>query len=430
MIENAPNEAYVYVISKNSPVNKRYSLGDGSQLSPACADRYSRCEKLFVESLATAHQYIITIPLMKQLAILDLRYNGAELLLHKMYTLELSCNPEGTYKILTFYYVSCVAQHQVNFYRMDLNTSSIGNSMVRSLPAVNISFTPDSSQLSNFVYVADSVSHLIYFSVADLLFAAVPLENRHFMVDFLGTNCPTADSLAYARSQSLFVHCQNGSVIFDLQNDHHDYQDQEFPYVCPDPDVYLAVRVSPNTQGVHYGIPDQNSFQDFTLPGMDFDSGVCFSSMNRTLFAFIDRQKGTYILDTTAAESDPIRLSSQECAVSECRSPVVYDNRYVVIRELSGENGPLCIKVLDLQANREAIIDRVLLSGGADFIALIYDLEPIQQPIPSPAVNSPAPDAGEQGLDTATIAGISVGAVVVATLALIGIIAAAIACTW
>ena len=75
---------------------------DGQHLSPACGDGFFRC-KLFIKSriIGSIHYYVIVIPLVEKLAILELRYDGdgKEMSLHRTHILEIHCNSTGLIEV-------------------------------------------------------------------------------------------------------------------------------------------------------------------------------------------------------------------------------------------------------------------------------------------------------------------------------------------
>ena len=173
-------------------------------------------------------------------------------------------------------------------------------------------------------------------------------------------------TIAAAAGQTMIANCEQGAIYFDLTYgqwiNQTTYAEYGRPFICPNPDVRLAV--FPDSY-VQYGLWSRDTRENINVSGLEFDSGVCFGTQNRTLFAYIDRDDGVYILDPLT--SNFTQLSSKGCLNGRCDPLLIFDNKYIVLRERNDST----IIVVDSKLSH--IIEATDLS--ADLVAMIPYLE-------------------------------------------------------
>ena len=391
-LENTTTGIVVSVLSRNGV---DYSIPDPNFISPACGNNFLKCQDLKVVSYAltnTTSQHITLVPVVGGIGTFEFHYNGFQLSFHKQHIAELGCNPMSIHKLeLTeTYYVFCLKRTVLNGHIVTLNRE---NSSVKlsQTPYLNI-FVENPSHLSNFVYVTfgDNASEeWIYFAKGASLYRISPFLTPSYSVVgnliFDSYECDT-ETIVYARDGTLIAFCHdinNVSAVlyFDFNKRRVDnatiFAEQQ-PYVCPNSDVRLSV--NKRDSSIQYGlwsqssdIPNANNLAEFTIPSENFDSGVCFTGPeNNSLLAYSDRQEGVFLFDTGTLSFK--HLTSVGCPNSFCEPLLVYDSRYVAIRERQGN---ATVKIIDTVENCSAIING---QASADLLTLIYDLNPRSEP--------------------------------------------------
>ena len=391
-LESATTGIVVSVLSRNG---LDYSISDPHFLSPACGNNFLRCQDLKVVSYAltnTTSQHITLVPVLGGICMFEFHYNGFELSFHKNHVAELGCNPMGIYKLerAETYYVLCLNRTVLNGHIVTLNRENSSIKLSQT-PHLNI-FVEKPSHLSNFVYVTfgnNASEGWIYFAKGASLYRISPFLTPSYSVvgnlTFGSYKCHT-ETIVYARDGILIAFCHdinNVSAVlyFDLNNrwvNNATIFAIRQPYVCPNPDVRLTV--NKRDSSIQYGLwsqssdkPNTNNLAEFTIPSENFDSGVCLTGPeNNSLLVYSDRQKGVFLFDTGTFNFK--RLSSVGCPNSFCEPLLVYDSRYVAIRERQGN---ATVKIIDAAENYTAIINGRV---SADLLTMIYDLNPITEP--------------------------------------------------
>ena len=354
---------------------------NGYYLSPECGTNFFRCSDLMVVSSTlnqTATRHIVLVPLANGILLLDLNYNGSSLLFnsHHVIPVEIGCSPTAVMRILNGIYAVCMnskAGH-LSAVQIYLNETVLANTFISSAVA-RMDFSgqgADLSSVTNFVHINlddDVTSQFVYFSVAGSLYALVPPSYLSHDVGQLA-HCAHADELVYAGGHTLIAYCQNSSVVnFDINFEdwinQTSYTETGKPYTCPNHNVHLSVfsRVS----YIQYGLWSENALENFNIPGLEFASGVCFGTQNKTFFAYNDREDGVYVLEP--ATSGLHHLSRSENSVYE--PVIVLENRYVILQEK--EFGDSTIIVVDSQRNFSTLIES--LHTRADLLTLVQGID-------------------------------------------------------
>ena len=369
-------------------------------LSSECGPKNLRCQDLLVISSqlnATTTKYILFIPLVDGLLLLDLRYNGTQRLSFSSYHIiniqNIGCSPTSSFNILRSTYTVClgIRTQYLTVLEVLVNTTSIRESRI-SVPLIRFHGLEDPPRVSNFLYVPLQrlgIYH-IYFATARYLYA---LDPRSYLAREIGelASCNSVTLLAYAGDETLIAYCSDDSAIyFDINSeeagDPVPYSQRGQPFICPNPDVRLAVYPASYIQ---YGLRSRDNRENINIPGLEFDSGVCFGTQNKTLFAYIDRKDGVYILELST--SNFTQLSSKSCLNGHCDPLLIFDNKYIVLRERNDST----ITVVDSKLSR--IIEATDLT--ADLVAMIPYLEV--------TISSMSPTEGTASTSTVTISSTS-----------------------
>ena len=390
-LENTTTGIVVSVLSRNG---FDYSIPDPHFLSPACGNNFLKCQDLKVVSYAltnTTSQHITLVPVLGGIGMFEFHYNGFELSFHKKHIAELGCNPMGIYKLehTETYYVLCLNRTVLNGHIVTLNRENSSIKLLNQTPHLNIS-VENPSHLSNFVYITfGNNASEIYFAKGASLYRISPFLTPSYSVvgnlTFGSYECHT-ETIVYTRDGILIAFCNdtnNVRVVLYLDLNNGQVKNATIfatsqPYVCPNPDVRLTV--NKRDSSIQYGLwsqssdkPNTNNLAEFTLPSENFDSGVCFTGPeNNSLLVYSDRQKGVFLFDTGTFSFKC--LSSVGCPKSFCEPLLVYDSRYVAIRE---QQGNATVKIIDTVENDTAIINGRV---SADLLTMIYDLIPLTEP--------------------------------------------------
>ena len=317
-------------------------LISGRFLSSECGPHNFRCQNLLVISSqrnATTTQYIVFIPLVDGLLLLDLRYNSTPQLsffgYHIINIQNIGCSPTSSFNILRSTYTVCLGlrTQYLTVLEVLLNATSLRESRI-SGPLIRFHGLEDPPRVSNFLYAPlQRLSvYQIYFATAQYLYA---LDPQSYLSREIGelASCNSVSWLAYAGDETLIAYCNDNSAIyFDINSEEAGnpipYSQMGQPFTCPNPDVRLAVFPASYIQ---YGLWSQDTRENINIPGLEFDSGVCFGTQNRTLFAYIDMEDGVYVLELPTFTLT--QLSSQSCLNGQCDPLFLFENRYIVVRE-------------------------------------------------------------------------------------------------
>ena len=359
------------VILESKTISQRY-------LSSECGSHYFRCDDLLVVTTGSnnsATQHIALVPLVDGILLVRLQHNGSHLTFAGYHIVEVStgCSPSKILRIIDGVYFICLnlEARYLSVLQLYLDTNSLKNTRISS-PLLKFSILDNPSTVSNFQFISfgsDPNSQLIYFSSGRYLYALTPLSYSYIESGEF-QECTFAESLAYAGDWTLIAYCYNRSVYFSLAYEQQINQTFYFehgrPFVCPNPNVHLSVFSSASY--IQYGLRSNNSRENINVPGMNFDSGICFSKHNGgTLFIYYDIERGVYVLDPATAALTP--LTSKGCFQNSCESLKIFEDRYVVIREVEANDANVI--VIDMWKNFSKIIEGEHVP--ADLLTLISD---------------------------------------------------------
>ena len=414
--------SFTHVKTQNIQIKQHY-------LSPACGTDYSHCQELLVVSTqvnVTTKQHIVFVPLENAILLLDLHHNGTQLLYtdHTIIEFQYGCSPANILKIHTSIFAVCLNLHTPYLTTIEvvLDTTTLRNSRVSS-PLTSFTELEAPILLSNFEFASlddDAESQLIYFTTDNKLYALVPFSYEYYDTE-ISVNCGTVEHLLYVGDFTLIAYCHdNTAAYFDMfysyQLNHTIFKEHGRPYICPNRDVHFGIFPAA-THYIQYGVWSQNSLENFNIPGLNFDSGVCFGTVNKTYFAYIDRERGAFTLDPTSSEL--LQMSSQGC-MDSCKPILVFEDRYVVIREQDARDAN--VLVVDSQGNFSTIIEGSHVS--ADLLTLIHDINLTcgtkpTIPVEDNKLQSDTNTGGHSGLQSMEIAAIVISIIVVVVVGLI-----------
>ena len=332
----------VYIISAAQQEKYFKTTLKNTQLSSACGEHYYRCKDLIVIE-QTLNQIVAFVPVQNGLVLMEFRLNEVGIWqVYKNYIIATNCDPVALYRHIhgdSIHLVCIRLEHTLTFYEVQLGTYSIDRTSLRLLKSVAIPHL-DLSEVSNFEYVslgAESDLQRVYFSIASSLYVFNPTElDYQPNVGEIGY-CSAAESLVYTGNWALFVYCRSGSVVyFNLHTStwFNQIDPSQRTYRCPDADVDLNVYPSREKPFIRYHVWSTQQEKQFALQGTNFDSGQCFGKPNHTFYAYVDRENGSYVVDTSLPNSEPgFKVSSSSCPETGCRPLSVLEERYVVVSD-------------------------------------------------------------------------------------------------
>ena len=357
-VDQETSQARSLVILQSKAIGQRY-------LSAECGSHYFRCDDLLVVTAASNDyitQYVTFVPLVDGILLIQLNHNGSHLSFADYHIIEvdIGCSPSKILRINDYIFSVCLnlEAHYLSVLQLDLEPSSLQNTRI-STPILTFSGLGNPWTVSNFQFISfgsEPNLQLIYFSTGRYLYGITPLSYT-FSEHGEFEECRFAESLAYAGDSTLLAYCYNkSSVYFSLAYEQEIKQTFDIehgrPFICPNPNVYLSVFSSASF--IQFGLQSNNSRANIDIPGMSFDSGICFGTQNSgTLFAFYDTENGVHVLEL--ATSVLTHLSSKGCLQNSCEPLKVFDDRYVVIRER--EDNDANVIVVDSWKNFSKIIE-------------------------------------------------------------------------
>ena len=392
---------------------------DNYSVSSACGPHPSRCRELQIESVETGNftsTHFLLVPLENGVQILELAYNGTssnQLSLATQHQLSFnrvdgnhSCGPSlGIYKIGSDYFIPCIGtDRQYYVCELILYFTAVSQSTLQPCRQVkvNLSSIENEASLSSSSNIVATNESLI-FLVRSTLYEVYPRSssNSPFMYAF-PTYCSSVDQLfpSPQDEHKLLAYCSNRNVATYNLNLHSITKIEEasnIPYLCS-PTAGYTVHLSQPQMAFSYklnidGNPMIRIFDSPTI-SMNFRSGVCFKSAgsNHYLFVYTDTNVGAYLFNATS-ENLWVIPTTQGCSESECELPLVYGNRYIIIRNKLRRN----VIVFDALFNRSIIN---LEDTPLQLVTLISDLPAIPiQGIPSTTnnVQSTEPNQNQDG---------------------------------
>ena len=337
-------------------------------LSTECGDSYKKCEHLLLipvtqnennSALFTQQtKFIVVIPLLKALGLIVIGSTG---LADKTYVLHLStheCSPTAVYHIQNSYYTLCLNSESniLKLLELHLNTTTVENSYASNLEQPHLN-SVDNMTNSLYVDLPSQSGSWILFANGYEIFYFEPLDYLlgELDVDLEENDC-FATAIEYIGGWEMIVYCDNDRAVYvDINREFIfatvDFAKDGHPYVCPNPNVYLAVYAEEGY--IQYANRTTKQATNFEVFSSEFDNGVCVGSMDTTLFAFTDRERGTRLLN--ASDGSIRSLSGATCINHPCQPLVVLKDRYLAIREKRGVNW--YVSLLDTHNNFSLVLE-------------------------------------------------------------------------
>ena len=369
---------------------------DGYSVSSACGSHPSRCRELLIESIDSGRftsTHILLVPLVDGVQILELAYNGSassnqlrlvtqHRLLFDRVNENHSCGPSlGVHKIGPDYFIPCIGtDHQYYVCELILNLTAVTQSTLQPCRQVDVNLSnvengASLSSISNSVATNES----LIFLIQNVLYELHPRSssNRPFTYAF-PTYCSSVDQLLTSPQDEhkLIVYCRNRNVVtydFNLRSIARVEEASNIPYPCSLTAEYI-VHLSQTQIEFSYKLNSNGNtvIKVFDSPtiSMNFQSGACFESAGGNhLFVYTDKSVGTYLFNATS-ENLWLIPNTLRCSESECELPLVYSNRYIVIRNKLRRN----VTVFDALFNHSIIN---LGNTPLQLVSLISDLPAI-----------------------------------------------------
>ncbi len=340
-------------------------------LSSQCGEYNVRCKDLLVESSTSPNKSIVFVPLLDGIFLLEVSHRGKITDSTKLtINAPVPCSPTAISKIQENIIAVCLNEERgyLTTMKIYLNTTSISSSRGSrpQIPDFNFGHS-NSPHLSDFKYIQDL--QWILFASSNHVYTLLPLTYTSLeFSDDLG-NCSRPESIVYTSDGVLIAYCHDFASYYSVAYEHafnqSQYSKHGQPFLCPNPDVHVAVFASASY--ILYRVWSANSRETINIHDMKFDSGVCFGSRTRTLFAYNDKERGVYVLDP--ATSNLTHLSSKACLNSHCEPLLVFQSRYIVIRERENNDGNVI--VVDSQQNYTAVITAEHVKS--DFLTLLIE---------------------------------------------------------
>ena len=350
---------------------------NGHFLSPECGENYHGCSQPLVLNTSAAlakreQSFVVILPLEKALGLMQFSVGLSE----EPHIIDLSeqkynCSPTSVYHIRNSYYIVCpnAASNYIKLLELRLNTTHLEESY---LPVLEHPHLESVRSLTNSLYVdlPSESGPVIFFATGYEVFYFRPLQ---YVIEELDIGLQEkecfAKSIEYIGDWEMLIYCDNDQAMYVDMNREFIFTSVEYakdgrPYICPNPDVYLAIYAKAHY--ILYAFRSTKQASNFELPGRNFDNGICLGSQNVTLFAFSDRERGTQLLNTSATGS--IRsLSGTTCTNYPCQPLVILQDRYLVIREK--REGSWFISILDSSKDFSLVLEAQ--HSNADLMTLI-----------------------------------------------------------
>lgn len=316
-------------------------------ISRACGNHISRCLELTIlertvsDNLPSVRYITILVPLEGGIGLMDFQDVGKQLKHQMTHVMELpnliGFIPLSIVQYKESYYVICLQESnrffsclimidESNITLSRLQCTSVGRPLLSSI---------DLNSISNFVHLGEE---FISFAIDNALFKLFPVRSA---ITRYGSTLP--DNVACSR----LVHDESKEVIFvyyreedDVYVIPYDTIDEywEFLYlnehlIHPCPDGHEAI-VFPNSSAILFSSSLDQVEVHRSIIGTKFIIGKCFGEgVESSRFVYIDRSKGTYVLDVNTGEN--VQISNAVCSSNNCGAPLVYQDDYVILREIT-----------------------------------------------------------------------------------------------
>ena len=297
---------------------------------------------------------------------------GGEAHIHDLRIID--CSPASPlYAVGNYNYMLC-ANSESNFLillTLKLNVTHLDKSAVLDEEYLHLTSVRNLTN-SLLVDLPEQSGTVIYVAAEYTVYTYKPLYGIIQELDVgLEENDCFAMAIEYIGGWEMIVYCDNDRAVYvDINREYisaiADFSRHGRPYVCPNPIIYLAVYAE--EEYVLYEFLDTNQAINFEVLLSKFDNGVCVGSMDTTLFAFTDRERGTRLLN--ASDGSIRSLSGATCINHPCQPLVVLKDHYLAIREKRGVNW--YVSLLDTHNNFSLVLEAGHVR--ADLMAVIGDV--------------------------------------------------------
>ncbi len=310
-------------------------------LSPACRHHLHRCDQLVIFKRLDSLLEVLT-PLDNAIEFTCFEDIGKELVHQFSHTMAFihheNCVPLTIVEYRERYYTVCIDSVdlliacEISLDFDNVTQSHLQCSTQLRLPGVEY------NRISNFVYVksgfflfvADNIVYNYYperFSIGVISSSSEPLP--HF---------PENVHLVYDRMETLLIYYRTSEgvdivVPFDLVEERwiEYFPDTNLEYPCHNG---FSIFVFPSISVVLFEVSPP-SMDDppkkFNISGSNFFTGLCFGNNSHSYFVYVDQLKGISILDIASGTNNI--LSNSTCSRDECQTPILYEGRYLMLRE-------------------------------------------------------------------------------------------------
>lgn len=307
-------------------------------LSPACGNHVARCRQLVMIQEEESHLVGILVPLHSAIGLMVFEDIGRDLINLTTHMLPFIhyCQPVTIVEFRGKHYTVCIdsvaaiISCSINHNLVNVSQSYLqcSTTIGRLPPPVGFSF------ISNFVHVN---SDFLVFTVADYVHMYYP---ERFSIRAISPlpHIERNVRLVFNGHESLLMYYdRNGTataLVYDLSREdwHIFYSSQDLPYTCLN--GYQAF-VHPNLSVIVYE-REANEQDIIDIVGQHFNTGLCFGDAVHSYLVYIDQFKGTFVLNITSRTNQQL-VSSAICDSGICQTPVLYQNRYLLLREAQNQ---------------------------------------------------------------------------------------------
>lgn len=330
-----------------------------------------QCRKLPV--IESGRGYVVLAPLQNAVGLMELRYDGRELLKERDFTLSItsafdidSCIPLDIISFEDRLTILCLENMQVlRSCNIEVNRENISRTTLSQCVELYTLASPaDLRYVSNFISYEGQVvfasSGVVYGIRFDRLDAQV----------YSSLGDVSCDRLQYAGNHIFYAYCASGQTLkYNIDSLEVENTGLLIPFVCPQSDQTLF-RVQQTNRDT---IVRYNGVINYRTAGLNFTIGECYDG---DLFLLLDSIKGTQAFRQSSTTFKLFSNSSRD------RNFEVFDGPYVVVHRTN----PGEVVLYDPSFGQVA---SVLLEEAAS-VAVITDLS-TQLPEPLTTMQPPVP---------------------------------------
>lgn len=313
-----------------------------------------------------------------------------------------------------------------------------------SLPTIRINLPQaldprfDQSKVSNFVYIPTSPGYYV-FAYGTQVYKVLPdrlaIERYRFGLDASVTiNGTETDILGPCihlvyDGNLLTAYCKQHSgsnitvaVRYNIELGDWRNTQLDIPYYCPAPNsnvttYLLESKIQYRQQNDQNKRPRESPRINIT--GYHLYSGICFSSENHPIFAFLDRVEGLHVVNISSGEEKNIPLPNGMCiGHSLCEILLIYVQQYLIVRQKQPVVDNPAVIVLDTQQNYSTIvisntINPALISVISSLYINVNPSDPSTPEVIDPSQDPGREDTESQGSFLTIVIGIVILVIVV-----------------